>query len=108
MYGQPPPPPPPYSATDGLYPALSTTPNYASVQRPSGPSMVNPPPYQKPAYQQCTSPPTYPATHYPTYPAPLPPNVTVVMPGCYDAGARFDNIATQSIPVSEHQFYLPV
>ncbi|KAL4228702.1 DAZ associated protein 2 (dazap2) [Mactra antiquata] len=104
---------PGYPTQQGPYPTTYPQPQYQTgypYQQPYGqqPPMQqpypNPPPYQE-------SPPPYSTSAVPTqhrqppYQQGLPPQphypqqpTTVVAPGCFDGGARFDGIAQPRIP----------
>ncbi|XP_045209828.2 nematocyst expressed protein 4-like [Mercenaria mercenaria] len=73
---------------------------YGQPLHPSAPSAPyanpNPPPYQEapPPYSQYQPAPPPQAM----YPQQMPPQQTVIAPGLFDSGARFDGIAQSRIP----------
>ncbi|XP_060590943.1 uncharacterized protein LOC132745942 [Ruditapes philippinarum] len=73
---------------------------YGQPVQPSAPyyGNPNPPPYQEapPPYSQYQAGPPAPQ---PMYPQQMPPQQqTVIAPGLFDSGARFDGIAQQRVP----------
>lgn len=85
-----------------IHPAYAGYPSGAAYPYPQGP----PPPYSVAVSQPCTVPgyPTYASFGYP-YCTPvysqagiLPAPTTIIMPGAFDAGARFDGIARSGVP----------